>query len=106
MNFARPMVPPAPPMFSTTMLWPKSVAIDWLMARATASLGPPAGNGTMSVIDRDGNAFSPDAALCAPALPAIAQNIAAARRFPPTPAHPFAIIFIAHSPARAPVDPD
>ncbi len=45
-----PMVPPAPPTFSTRMVWPSVRPIDSPMRRATVSVGPPAAAGTMIVI--------------------------------------------------------
>ncbi len=47
-------VPPAPPRFSTTTCWPSVLLIRSATSRASASLPPPAGNGTTSVIGRDG----------------------------------------------------
>src|SRR5215470_18741040 len=47
-------VPPAPPRFSTTTCWPSVLLMRSATSRARASLPPPAGNGTTSVIGRDG----------------------------------------------------
>ena len=45
-----PMVPPAPPIFSTMTGWP-SVRDMWSPTRrVTTSVGPPAANGTITVI--------------------------------------------------------
>ena len=45
-----PIVPPAPPMFSTTSCWPRISLIFWQSTRASASVGPPAAKGTITVI--------------------------------------------------------
>ena len=47
---ALPIVPPAPPTFSITIDWPSDFDIASVTMRATISLGPPAGNGTTTVI--------------------------------------------------------
>src|SRR5690349_19858227 len=57
-----PMVPPAPPIFSTMMLWPSVLLMDSPISRATVSVGPPAAAGTISVIDLFG--YPCAAALC------------------------------------------
>ena len=44
------IVPPAPPIVSTTTLWPSVLVIDSATRRATVSVGPPAAAGTMRVI--------------------------------------------------------
>jgi hypothetical protein len=49
-----PIVPPAPPTFSMIMDWPRIFPICSVTMRATTSLGPPAGNGTTTVMGRDG----------------------------------------------------
>src|SRR5947207_10883509 len=49
-----PSVPPAPPTFSITMVWPSTLPIWSATIRATTSLGPPAGKGTTTVTGRDG----------------------------------------------------
>jgi len=47
-------MPPAPPMFSITICWPSDRdMLSWTM-RAIASVAPPGGNGTTSVIGRLG----------------------------------------------------
>jgi hypothetical protein len=51
-----PIVPLAPPMFSTTIGCCRGMLMPCATARASASLGPPAGKGTISVIGR----FSPN----------------------------------------------
>jgi hypothetical protein len=48
------MLPPAPPTFSITTGWPSSVRMRSARIRPTTSVEPPGGNGTISVIDRDG----------------------------------------------------
>ena len=49
------MEPAAPVTFSITMVWPPSACrIRSLSARAIASVGPPAANGTMIVTGFDG----------------------------------------------------
>jgi hypothetical protein len=45
-----PIVPPAPPTFSTTSCTPRISLIFWQSTRASASVGPPAANGTITVI--------------------------------------------------------
>ncbi len=49
-----PMLAPAPVMFSTTTDWPSDVRMRSPRMRASVSVGPPAGNGTIIVIGRDG----------------------------------------------------
>jgi hypothetical protein len=49
-----PSVPPAPATFSTMTCWPSSFDIDCAVTRAIVSVGPPAGNGTITVIGRVG----------------------------------------------------
>jgi hypothetical protein len=49
-----PSVPPAPPTFSTTICWPRSFDIASATRRVTVSVGPPAANGTTTVIGRSG----------------------------------------------------
>jgi hypothetical protein len=54
-TFAAPSVPPAPPTFSTMMLWPPSgLRIASARSRATLSVGPPAANGTTIVTGLSG----------------------------------------------------
>src|SRR6478735_4768762 len=65
-----PMVPPAPPTFSTITGWPSDAFMCSATMRATMSVMPPAGNGTMSVTGFDGN----DCACTAKALPSIAPS--------------------------------
>jgi hypothetical protein len=48
------MVPPAPSLFSITTVWPRVFAIEAPSVLATTSVGPPAANGTTSVIARAG----------------------------------------------------
>src|SRR5262245_11349832 len=50
------MVPPAPPLFSMTTVWPRLVVSAAPTARATVSVALPAVNGTMMWIVRDGQA--------------------------------------------------
>src|SRR5215510_12712658 len=59
------MLPPAPPTFSMITGWPRIGRIFSAMMRAVTSVEPPGGNGTISVIWRDGK-------VCACAPPAIA----------------------------------
>jgi hypothetical protein len=47
-------VPPAPATFSTTTGCPSNCDIDWAVTRAIVSVGPPAANGTITVIGRVG----------------------------------------------------
>src|SRR6185503_108194 len=51
---AAPMVPPAPPLFSTSTGWPRFSLIFCPTRRATMSVVPPAGNGTTTLIGLDG----------------------------------------------------
>ena len=48
------MLPPAPATFSMITVWPSDVRMRSAMMRATVSAGPPAANGTIIVIWRDG----------------------------------------------------
>src|SRR5580692_3094686 len=81
------MVPPAPVTFSMTTGCPSDCPIRSPTTRALTSVGPPALNGTIMVIGRDGK-------VCAVALPASVVAIANARNellrnkllmFPPMP---------------------
>jgi hypothetical protein len=65
------MLPPAPPTFSVTTGWPRLERIRSAMMRAMASVEPPGGNGTTSVICRDGK-------VCACALTTMAAATSAA----------------------------
>src|SRR5688500_17793916 len=49
------IVPPAPTTFSTTTDWPSDFCMRSAIRRAMVSVGPPAENGTMTVIGRLGN---------------------------------------------------
>ena len=49
------MLPPAPPTFSRMTGWPRIGRILSARIRAAVSVEPPGGNGTISVICRDGN---------------------------------------------------
>src|SRR5262249_29294555 len=49
-----PVVPPAPAMFSMIICWPRARDMCSLTMRAVTSVPPPAGNGTIIVIGRDG----------------------------------------------------
>ena len=62
------MVPPAPVTFSMTTGCPSDCPIRSPMTRAITSVGPPAANGTIMVIGRDGK----DCAAALPANPDIA----------------------------------
>jgi len=48
------MVPAAPVTFSTTICWPSETRMRSPTMRASASVGPPAPNGTTRVIGRVG----------------------------------------------------
>jgi hypothetical protein len=48
------MMPPAPPLFSTTMVWPSSFDSGSIRSRAVRSTPPPGGKGTMILIGRLG----------------------------------------------------
>ncbi len=48
-------MPPAPPMFSTTICWPRLSLTRGAMSRAATSTGPPAVNGTTMVTGRVGH---------------------------------------------------
>jgi hypothetical protein len=49
-----PIVPPAPATLSTMIVWPRISPIFWQSTRASASVGPPAANGTITLIGLDG----------------------------------------------------
>ena len=51
------MVPPAPPTFSTTTVWPSGARMRSAMMRAVVSVEPPGGKGTISVTGRVGKAL-------------------------------------------------
>ena len=48
------MVPPAPPLFSMTMLWPSVCASAFSESRATTSPPVPGASGTIAWIGFDG----------------------------------------------------
>src|SRR5258705_12166401 len=48
------MVEPAPGRFSTMICWPSVDDRCWATSRPMTSTGPPAGNGTSSLIGREG----------------------------------------------------
>src|SRR6218665_87389 len=50
------MVPPAPGLLSTTICWPRSAATRWVTTRATRSVAPLAGKGTITRKGRTGHA--------------------------------------------------
>src|SRR5471032_970872 len=52
------MVPPAPPTFSTIIVWPSDFIMLCATRRATVSVGPPAPNGTTMVIARVGKSWA------------------------------------------------
>src|SRR5437016_2829952 len=56
------MLPPAPATLSMMSGWPSVTRMRSTSTRAIGSAAPPGGNGTMTVIGRDGQ-------LCAVALP-------------------------------------
>src|SRR5882724_6393068 len=47
-------MPPAPPTFSITICWPRISLMRGVTIRVNTSAGPPAANGTITVIGRDG----------------------------------------------------
>jgi hypothetical protein len=49
-----PIAPLAPGLLSTITFWPNSLDSFDATARATTSVTPPGGNGTTSVIAREG----------------------------------------------------
>src|SRR5262245_27290917 len=61
-------VPPAPPRFSTTTCWPSVLLIRSATSRASASLPPPAGNGTTSVTARFGKVCAEAVSIPAPPI--------------------------------------
>src|SRR5262245_12438636 len=61
------MTAPAPARFSTTTVWPNIFSSCGCIARAAASVAPPAGNGTMKRNGLPGNAC---ACACVAAAPA------------------------------------
>src|SRR5687767_5780524 len=52
---ARPILPLAPPLLSTTMFQPVAACIFSARPRVSTSVPPPAGNGTITVIGREGH---------------------------------------------------
>src|SRR6516165_7357233 len=81
-----PRVPPAPPTFSTTSVWPSVRDIWSPTRRVTTSVGPPAANGTMTVIGLFGY-WAVAGTLCnesASRLPAIRRHMSATVFLPPT----------------------
>src|ERR1700730_8680082 len=48
------ILPPAPPRFSMTTCWPRRSDSHWAMIRATTSVAPPGGNGTIQCTGRVG----------------------------------------------------
>src|SRR5215510_4356633 len=75
-----PMVPPAPPTFSTTICWPSVRPMDSPTSRATASVGPPAAAGTMMVIAFDGYACWAETSSKPPTMPASMAAVNASLR--------------------------
>src|SRR5262245_55651130 len=75
------MVPPAPVVFSTNMDCPSACRMGSLMMRASVSVGPPAANGTTSVIGFDGNPWA--AAVVVPRAAMSAQPAASVFTTPP-----------------------
>src|SRR3954465_3616218 len=69
------MLPPAPPTFSITTDCPSVVRILSAMIRAAESVEPPGGNGTISVIGREGYVCA-----CASAAPTMTSNDSAAHK--------------------------
>ncbi|MGX1044306.1 hypothetical protein AB7M41_004012 [Bradyrhizobium diazoefficiens] len=59
------MLPEAPATFSTTTVVCSSAAIRSDRMRASVSVGPPAANGTTSVMGRDGKGWAPAGAAAA-----------------------------------------
>src|SRR5262245_29623286 len=59
-------MPPAPAMFSITICWPRLSPTRGAISRAPTSTGPPAANGTTSVMGRAGQSCA-EAAGIAPA---------------------------------------
>jgi hypothetical protein len=51
-------MPPAPGLFSTMTFWPSTLAALCAMARITASVLPPAGQGQMYFTGRAGKAWA------------------------------------------------
>src|SRR3981081_691604 len=70
------MLPPAPPPFSITIGCPRELRMRSAMMRAAASVDPPGGNGTTSVMARDGKPCA-----CAPAMPANTDSTSATKNF-------------------------
>src|ERR1700754_719093 len=71
-NRPRPILPPAPGRFSTTMFQPVSSVMACAIVRDDASVPPAGGNGTIMVIGPDGYL------LCARAIPGSDSKGAAA----------------------------
>src|SRR6266702_8023483 len=75
-----PKVPPAPARFSTTTGWPRIFSSAGCIARATASVLPPAGNGTKKRMDRSGKDCAEDGVTGPMAAIATAAAMAIERR--------------------------
>ena len=72
-TLAAAMVPPAPTVFSTSTVWPSVLPMGMAIRRATASVGPPAANGTTSEIGRSGKVPWLNACVPVPSVKAAAQ---------------------------------
>src|SRR6185295_14800911 len=68
------MLPPAPPTFSITTVWPSGARMRSPRMRAAVSVEPPGGKGTISVIGRKGQVCA-----CAPVNTAARANAIATR---------------------------
>src|SRR5262245_32945632 len=53
------MMPPAPPLLSTTTVWPSSRERGSISRRAVRSTPPPGGKGTMILMGRSGKLWAP-----------------------------------------------
>src|SRR5262249_25092818 len=75
-----PITPAAPPRLSTRTCWPSAALSRSAVSRAIASTPPPAGNGTISVIGRDGQVSAAVGAIGAKPKAEMIANETAARR--------------------------
>src|SRR5438309_8160210 len=70
-----PSTAPAPPLLSTTIVWPSTLAAPCAAARSIRSFAPPGPNGTTKWIGRLGHASSAAAAAAETTTSAEAQPI-------------------------------
>src|ERR1700739_1360885 len=86
-----PSVPPAPPTFSTTTVWPRRADNCCAMMRPTISVVPPGANGTISVTGLGGQS---SAKATRPASPLITDRPMRTATIWNTPRRPRVILFM------------